>query len=157
MFDRFGIQCDGQGEDVTPPSWLKVSCLATVALVLLLTLIVQAPGAQTSLPYNVILLTPDQMGADYMHTYGYPSPDTPNIDQLASRGVVFTRMYSAAPWTTPSFGTSLTGLFPSVHGMTLPPYEGCGPSISQPLTDGKIPTVPSLLLLSPISQSSPSY
>lgn len=100
-------------------------------------------------PYNIILLTPDQMGADYMHTYGYPLTDTPNIDRLASEGTVFTRMYAGAPWTTPSFGAILTGLFPTVHGMTLPPYEGCGPSISRPLTDGKVPSVPAMLLLSP--------
>lgn len=103
---------------------------------------------KTSAPYNVILLTADQMSADYMHLYGSPYEDTPNIEALAARGTVFTRMYAAGPWTTPSFGTILTGLFPSVHGMTLPPYEGCGPSISQPLTDGKLPTVPSQLLLS---------
>lgn len=106
-------------------------------------------GAQQPPPYNVILITPDQMGADYMHTYGYSFADTPNIDQLASEGTVFTRMYAGAPWTTPSFGIIFTGLFPTVHGMTLPPYEGCGPSISQPLTDGKVPAVPTNLLLSP--------
>lgn len=106
-------------------------------------------GAQQPPPYNIILITPDQMGADYMHTYGYPFADTPNIDQLASEGTAFTQMYTGAPWTTPSFGIIFTGLFPTVHGMTLPPYKGCGPAISQPLTDGRIPTVPSNLLLSP--------
>lgn len=102
-----------------------------------------------SAPYNVILLTADQMSADYMHLYGAPYEDTPNIEALAARGTVFTRMYSGAPWTTPSFGAILTGLFPTVHGMTLPPFEGCGASISQPLTDGKLPNVPARLLLSP--------
>ena len=41
--------------------------------------------------FNIILLTPDQLRADYMHTYGFPYPDTPNIDQLAREGTVFTR------------------------------------------------------------------
>ena len=100
-------------------------------------------------PYNIILLTPDQLRADYMHTYGFPYPDTPNIDQLAREGTVFTRAYAAAPWTTPSFGAILTGLFPTVHGMTLPPYESCGPSITRPLKSGSIPSVPGFLLLSP--------
>jgi arylsulfatase A-like enzyme len=99
--------------------------------------------------YNIILLTPDQLRADYMHTYGYPYADTPNIDQMAHEGTVFTRAYAAAPWTTPSFGAILSGLFPTVHGMTLPPYESCGPSITEPLTGGSIPSVPSFLLLSP--------
>ncbi len=100
-------------------------------------------------PYNILLVTPDQLRADSMHTYGYPYPDTPNIDRLASEGTVFTHAYAAAPWTTPSFGAILTGLFPTVHGMTLPPYESCGPSITLPLTGGAIPSVPSFLLLSP--------
>jgi arylsulfatase A-like enzyme len=100
-------------------------------------------------PYNIILLTPDQLRADYMHTYGFPYPDTPNIDKLAGEGTVFTCAYAAAPWTTPSFGAILTGLFPTVHGMTLPPYESCGPSITRPLTSGSIPSVPGFLLLSP--------
>ncbi|MEJ2008923.1 MAG: sulfatase-like hydrolase/transferase, partial [Acidobacteriota bacterium] len=100
-------------------------------------------------PYNIILITPDQLRAGYMHTYGFPYPDTPSIDLLAGEGTVFTRAYAAAPWTTPSFGVILTSLFPTVHGMTLPPYESCGPSITRPLTSGSIPSVPSFLLLSP--------
>ncbi|HVB41057.1 MAG TPA: sulfatase-like hydrolase/transferase [Terriglobales bacterium] len=106
-------------------------------------------GAQTTAPYNVILLTADQMSANDMQLYGAPFADTPNLDHLAAEGTVFTRMYAGAPWTTPSFGTILTGLFPTVHGMTLPPYEGCGSSISRPLTNGQLPNVPPELLLSP--------
>lgn len=109
----------------------------------------QGAGAKKTAPYNVILLTADQMSANYMHLYGAQYQDTPNIEKLAARGTVFTRMYAGAPWTTPSFGVILTGLYPTVHGMTLPPYEGCGARISQPLTDGKLPNVPSQLLLSP--------
>ena len=130
-------------------SWARSSAAVTLLLLLLPAPPAQSSGAQKSLPYNVILLTADQMRADYMHTYGYQSPDTPNIDRLAGKGVTFTRMYAGAPWTTPSFGTILTGLFPTVHGMTLPPYEGCGTSISRPLTTGSIPAVPPILLLSP--------
>lgn len=125
-------------------SWLAVICV----LGMLPSLMAQKAGSQKALPYNVILLTADQMQADYMHTFGYPADDTPNIDRLASQGAAFTNMYAGAPWTTPSFGTILTGLFPTVHGMTLPPYEQCGPSITRPLKDGEIPKVPSLLLLS---------
>lgn len=105
-------------------------------------------GAQEPPPYNIILITPDQLSADYMHTYGYSLPDTPNIDELASEGTVFTRAYAAGPWTTPSFGAILTGLFPTVHGMTLPPPEGCGPNINHPMVEGNAPPVSPFLLLS---------
>jgi arylsulfatase A-like enzyme len=109
----------------------------------------QAAAQKKTAPYNVILVTADQMSADYMHLYGAQFNDTPNLERLASEGTTFTRMYAGAPWTTPSFGVIMTGLFPTVHGMTLPPYEGCGARISQPLTDGKLPSVPAQLLLSP--------
>lgn len=105
-------------------------------------------AAQNAPPYNIILLTPDQLRADYMHIYDDPLPDTPNIDEFARQGTVFTRAYSAGPWTTPSFGTILTGLFPTVHGMTLPPLEGCGPNINHPMAQGDIPPVPDFLTLS---------
>lgn len=50
-------------------------------------------------PYNVILLTADQMSADYMHLYGALYQDTPNIEKLAARDTVFKQMYAGAPWT----------------------------------------------------------
>lgn len=100
-------------------------------------------------PYNIILLTPDQLRADYMQTYDYPLPDTPNMDELARQGTVFTRAYSAGSYTTPSFGAILTGMFPTVHGMTLPPFQNCGPNITHPLIEGGISSVPSFLILSP--------
>lgn len=99
-------------------------------------------------PYNIILLTPDQLRADFLQDYGSRYPDSPNIDQFASEGTVFTHAYSAGSWTTPSFGAILTGLFPTVHGMTLPPYESCGPYITRPLTSGKLPHIPDDLTLS---------
>lgn len=132
--------------------WTNFKRLTSVLLVLLSASFLRsalAAEGQSRPPYNIILVTPDQMRADDMHTYGYPYPDTPNIDQLANEGTVFTRAYAAAPWTTPSFGTILTSLFPTVHGMTLPPYESCGPSVTQPLTSGSIRSVPPFLLLSP--------
>jgi arylsulfatase len=111
--------------------------------------VVGLANAQEAPPYNIILLTPDQLRADFMHTYGYALADTPNTDKLASEGTVFTRAYAAGPWTTPSFGAIQTGQFPTVHGMTLPPPEGCGANISHPLVEGQAPPVPDFLLLSP--------
>ncbi len=106
-----------------------------------------APAARA--PYNIVLITPDQVRATMLHTYGNAWPDTPNIDRLARQGTLFLRAYSAGSWTTPSFATILTGLFPTVHGMTLPPYESCGKYITRPMTFGKIPPVPGFLRLSP--------
>ena len=106
-------------------------------------------AAEDPPPYNIILLTPDQLRADYMRTYDYPLPDTPNMDEFARQGTVFTRAYAAGSYTTPSFGAILTGMFPTVHGMTLPPFQNCGPNITRPLIEGGLPSLPDFLILSP--------
>jgi arylsulfatase len=80
-----------------------------------------APGllnAQNTKP-NVLVLVLDQLRADELHCYGNPRETSPNIDKLASRGVVLSHYYTVAPWTSPSFGTLHTSLFPSKHGVTL--------------------------------------
>jgi anti-sigma-K factor RskA len=40
---------------------------------------VQQNSQEKTAPYNVILLTADQMSANYMHLYGAPYNDTPNL------------------------------------------------------------------------------
>src|SRR3984885_4998560 len=80
-----------------------------------------APGllnAQNAKP-NVLVLVLDQLRADELHCYGNPRETSPNIDKLAARGVVLSHYYTVAPWTSPSFGTLHTSLFPSKHGVTL--------------------------------------
>jgi len=76
----------------------------------------QAPESQRT---NVILLVLDQLQADRLHCYGNPRETSPNIDRLAERGARFSRFYSVAPWTAPSYGTLMTSLYPSRHGVTL--------------------------------------
>ena len=68
---------------------------------------------------NVILLVLDQLQADRLHCYGNPRETSPTIDRLAERGTRFSRFYSVAPWTAPSYGTLMTSLYPSRHGVTL--------------------------------------
>jgi arylsulfatase A-like enzyme len=130
-------------------TWHRIRTVAIILAVLAVWPASRSYGqTPATAPYNVLLLTPDQMGADFMHTYGYPSPDTPNLDELARQGVVFTHGYSAGSWTTPSFGSIMTGMFPTVHGMTLPPPNGCGGEIARALLAGRVPTVPDFLTLS---------
>ncbi|HTV53443.1 MAG TPA: sulfatase-like hydrolase/transferase [Terriglobia bacterium] len=68
---------------------------------------------------NVLVFVLDQLRADQLHCYGNPRQDSPNIDGLAQRGVRFARYYTVASWTSPSFGSLHTSLFPSRHGVTL--------------------------------------
>src|SRR5882672_6680923 len=47
---------------------------------------------------NVLLITPDQQRADTLGAYGASLRATPNLDQLASEGTVFTEAYCQHPY-----------------------------------------------------------
>lgn len=68
---------------------------------------------------DVLVLVLDQLRADQLHCYGNPRQDSPNIDRLAQRGVRFAHYFTVASWTSPSFGSLHTSLYPSKHGVTL--------------------------------------
>lgn len=76
-------------------------------------------AAPTPPRMNVVLLVLDQLRADQLHCYGNPRDTSPNIDRLAERGVRFSHYYTVAPWTSPSFASLHTSLYPSRHGVTL--------------------------------------
>lgn len=65
---------------------------------------------------NIILVTLDSLRADRVGYLGCKRNLMPNLDALAEESVRFTRAIVQAPWTKPSVGAMLTGLYPSVHG-----------------------------------------
>lgn len=66
---------------------------------------------------NLLLITVDTLRADRMSCYGYRKPTTPNLDALASRGVLHERAFATSSWTWPSTASILTGLLPYEHGV----------------------------------------
>ena len=58
----------------------------------------------------------DTLRADHVGAYGYDRPTTPNLDALASRGVVFENAISQSSWTRPAHMSMFTGLHPAEHG-----------------------------------------
>lgn len=66
---------------------------------------------------NVLIVTVDTLRADYVGCNGSKKVKTPNIDSLASSGVVFRNTVSPAPFTLPSHVSLMTGLIPPVHGV----------------------------------------
>lgn len=64
---------------------------------------------------NILLITSDQQ--HYM-TLGINNPDikTPNLDRLASMGMVSDRTYCPNPTCTPTRASIITGQYPSGHG-----------------------------------------
>ena len=67
---------------------------------------------------DVFLITIDTLRADHVHCYGYDSVQTPALDALAKDGVRFTHAFTPSPITNTSHVSILTGLLPSVHGVT---------------------------------------
>ncbi len=66
---------------------------------------------------NVIVITLDTTRWDRIGAYGDGSASTPNLDRLASEGVLFEQAIAAVPLTLPSHATMFTGLLPPRHGV----------------------------------------
>jgi arylsulfatase A-like enzyme len=68
---------------------------------------------------NVILISIDTLRADHLGCYGYARPTSPVLDKFASKGVLFEDVSATSPWTLPSHGSLLTGLYPNRNGLRL--------------------------------------
>jgi len=66
--------------------------------------------------YNILLITVDTLRDDHLSYRGYFRKTSPNIDSLASEGVVFESAYTAVPRTFPSLCSFLTGKYAHRHG-----------------------------------------
>ncbi|MEM6391215.1 MAG: sulfatase-like hydrolase/transferase [Planctomycetota bacterium] len=66
---------------------------------------------------NVLLIVTDQQRFDSLGCTGHPTVHTPHLDRLAQNGALFTRHFTANPVCMPSRASTLTGCYPSVHGV----------------------------------------
>jgi len=93
-----------------------------IGLIFFLVAVAVGVWAQTPAPSNsspdVYLITIDTLRADHVACYGYKQVETPALDALANDGVRFTQAFTHSPITNTSHATILTGLLPSVHGVT---------------------------------------
>lgn len=64
---------------------------------------------------NILVVVVDSLRADHLHHAGDARHLSPSLDRLAEQGARFLNAYSAAPWTTPSVMTLMTGLTPAIH------------------------------------------
>ena len=76
------------------------------------------PLVQRSNSPDIFLITIDTLRADHVGCYGYKQVETPALDALAADGVRFTQAFTHSPITNTSHISILTGLLPSVHGVT---------------------------------------
>jgi len=88
-----------------------------IKLVLAVFLCIQLLNAQENIPPNIILINIDDMGWKDVGFMGSKYYETPNIDRLASQGMVFTNGYAAASNCAPSRASLMTGLWTPRHGI----------------------------------------
>lgn len=64
---------------------------------------------------NILWLTSEDHGPE-MGCYGDANARTPNVDALAAKGMLFTRVWSTAPVCAPARTAIISGLYPSSSG-----------------------------------------
>ena len=74
-------------------------------------------AARTWRPLNIVLVTIDTLRADRLGCYGNTKVETPNLDRVAAKGVLFENAVAQTPLTPPSHASMFTGKYPHVHGV----------------------------------------
>lgn len=77
---------------------------------------------------NVIFLTIDTLRPDRLGCYGFTPTITPNIDQLAEKGIRFTQAITGGSWTQAAFPVIFTSTYASMHGGCLGSLSPMRPS-----------------------------
>jgi N-sulfoglucosamine sulfohydrolase len=74
------------------------------------------PSGASSLKPNIVFILADDCTNWDIACYGSKDSKTPNIDKLASEGMLFTRCYEAAPMCSPTRHNIFTGIYPVKTG-----------------------------------------
>jgi arylsulfatase A-like enzyme len=105
---------------LTPPDAPVTGTLGVLAGFgrLVLERAVERPRARASTERpNLLLIVMDTLRADELSCYGHPGRTTPELDQLAARGLLYEHACATSSWTWPSTASILTGLPPETHGV----------------------------------------
>jgi len=111
--------------------------ICLLALIVLLTLATPCVFAEQEPRPNVLFIIADDLSANALGCYGNEHVRTPNLDELAKRGIVFEHAYCQYPVCGPARAALLSGLYPQQNGVT-------GNSSRDILTEslGEHPTLP---------------
>jgi len=93
---------------------LRALCGIVAAAVLPGTLVAEESSAAASRP-NLLWIVADDLGLD-LACYGEPHVSTPNLDRLASEGVLFTRAFATSPVCSSSRSAYITGMYQTSIG-----------------------------------------
>jgi choline-sulfatase len=94
---------------------------------IVMTLMTHACGSSSDKPQekesqhfrNVIFIIGDDHSAEVLGAYGNSIVRTPNLDQMARRGIMFTHAYVNSPVCSPSRQSMITGKYPHATGVSL--------------------------------------
>jgi len=93
---------------------------------------------------NVIVLLVDALRADRLGCYGAAPSPSPELDRLASTGLIFDDASAQSSWTLPSVASIFTGLDPLNHGTAGAPdgsRPGAGADAERTFLSDALPTV----------------
>ncbi|KAB7501566.1 Iduronate 2-sulfatase [Armadillidium nasatum] len=88
----------------------------TFCYINLITLFYKVDGRNISKFPNIVMMIVDDLGIGDIGCYGNHTLKTPNIDKLASEGVVLHHHLSVAAVCAPSRAAILTGRYPAKFG-----------------------------------------
>ncbi len=100
---------------------MKKNSLSSFSSLLILFLIILLPLSSKSVSdntkLNFLLITIDTLRPDRLSCYSDEYVNTPNIDKLAGKGVLFNKAFAHTPTTLPSHTNILLGTTPLYHGV----------------------------------------
>jgi arylsulfatase A-like enzyme len=88
---------------------IKIKPIALIILSVLLLVLLFTPSNISSDADIVLLIAVEEINPSHMNCYGYERHITPNIDELAKTGVLFSKYYSQAADTETNFISMITG------------------------------------------------
>lgn len=92
----------------------RISVLASAGIFQILSVSAISPDKKP----NILFILADDLGYTDLSCMGSKYYETPNIDQIATSGMIFTNGYAACQVCSPSRASILTGKFPARHGIT---------------------------------------
>ena len=96
---------------------MKLSLITTVCLTAISAYSQPQKQASARRP-NIVFILADDLGYTDLSCMGSKYYETPNIDEIAKKGMVFTNGYAACQVCSPSRASIMTGKFPARHGIT---------------------------------------
>ena len=97
------------------------------------------PASAASVRPNLLLIIGDDQSWTDFGFMGHQTINTPNLDNLAAAGAVFTRGYVPTALCRPSLATLATGRYPHAHGVT-----GNDPAVAGGAAGRRVPERPDL-------------